>query len=223
MAFKKKVAYNKTSRSKTKLDEIDSKMNHGIIKMNKIHSYRLNKIQNFLDLGLINRQCILAGGSLRTLLDPQDEVKDYDIFPLGSNTQKDTIINHLYDVMKAKGAKVIHHCTELQSYQLNDMKIQLINIYNEPYNCPEDVLNKFDIDASRIAYDGQTLYISQLAVKNILQKYISLHKIRFAVATFKRISKFANKGYFTTDAIKDFIRQIRDPNTPIDLDTVYLD
>ncbi len=179
---------------------------------------RLMKIAGILQLGIIGRGSYLAGGALRTLLDPKEQISDYDIF---FEDMRRSVLDELYDeepknmarvkevqdILLTEGFKCVFECPlgELFTYKLGDIKIQLIlATVGEPQN----VITTFDFGACRAAFDGNTLYFDKEFVRDTKTKRLSVQSVTFPVATIKRLVKYANKGYNINNATLQFMEKV---------------
>lgn len=194
-----------------------------MFEIKNIKPQKFASIQEFLDLNFLSNRIILAGGSLRTLVNPDDKVIDYDLFFIGEEIEE--IKNNLQQKIFDLGGKKIFQCKkdELRSFKLGEMKIQFISIQSIKYNSIEDLLNSFDINASRFAFDGEKLYCFKQSIADIFYNHISLHKVTYPTATLKRIAKYWEKGFKITRASKEFVRQVRDNGVDMDEEIVYVD
>lgn len=192
-------------------------------KLKNIQPRKFAAIQEFLDLNFLSNKVVLAGGSLRTLVNPDDKVVDYDLFFIGEEIEK--IKNDLQQKIFDLGGKKMFQCKkdELRSFKLGEMKIQFISIQSIKYNSIEELLNSFDINASRLAFDGERLYCFKESIADIFYNHISLHKVTYPTATLKRIAKYWEKGFKITRASKEFVRQVRDNGLDMDEEIVYVD
>lgn len=197
----------------------------------KIKNIKESKLEKFKFISsILSPSVILAGGALRSLIDKDSEILDLDLFfvnVVGLN--KKTIKNQIEaKITKEMAYEKIFQCQkdELRSFINPDPekypKIQLIDLKSKFYKNPEDVINEFDINAGRIAYDGEIFYVSFAAVRDIMHKHISLNKLTYPISTIKRIAKYSQKGYNTTIAAMDFVRMVREIEGDFD-ETVYVD
>ena len=200
-----------------------------ILKLKNLNPKKTESIKPFLDLGLINKEVVLGGGALRTLLNPNDVVCDYDLFFVTDNILKLRSLKTMTEskILAAKGEKIFQ-CPkdELRSYRWEGMKIQLITLDGTMYDSVESIINSFDINASRLAYNGEIFYVAPRAITDIRKKTITLHKITYALATCKRICRYGQKGFSNTEAFKDILEYAYNAGRDdfeIDMETVYVD
>lgn len=192
-------------------------------KTSNLKFWRYNKIHSFLQYRLLNDEVVLAGGALRTFLDPKETIVDYDLFILGERIKENK------DEVEAKvikfGGKKIFQCDEdeLRTFELHGMKIQIISMKNKRVNSPEELMDSFDINAGRFIFFGDKLYFTKQSVKDVLTKTVSLHKITYPIASMKRLIKYSKKGYNISDASKEFIFQVANKSVDMDLETTYID
>ena len=166
------------------------------------------------DLKLFDH-CFLAGGAIRSFLDRDDPIADYDIF--FTRTDKIDVVR---DILVEADAVLKFACPkgQLFTYHL-DLKsehwwenlfgkpktiiIQLIckAVYTDVASC----VNTFDINAGRFGYDGISLYTDRFAIKDVRTKVLTLFSVSYPAATLGRIYKYAQKGYKHYQARIDFI------------------
>lgn len=86
-----------------------------------------------------------------------------------------------------------------------DMKVQLVtkNFYTDA----ESLLNLFDIDAARFAYDGEFIFTDRAAIRSAKKREVTLHNVTYPNATFKRMMKYCDKGFKLTNEAIDFFTQ----------------
>lgn len=163
-------------------------------------------IHEFLNLNLLNDSTWLAGGSLRAALrGDDDEIVDYDMFFRSSLDAAKVEVE-----LEALGAETAFKCPEgkLTTMKYKGMKIQLITEFF--YATMSDCINSFDINASRFITDGgETVLTKYTAVRDVLKKQITLHRVDFPVATMLRIAKYSKKGYKLKSAsAQGFVEEI---------------
>lgn len=152
-------------------------------------------------LSIIKDGVVLAGGALRSLVDPDDSPQDYDIF--FTDTSK---IEQTKEYFLRKGYTKVFECPEgkLVTFKNEDTKVQLIN--KRPYADCLDIISSFDITACCAAYDGKEFYKHNRFVFDNLNKLINLNAIEYPMATMKRIAKYSQKGFrLTTQCTEDFV------------------
>lgn len=182
------------------------------------------RLHNFLRSGLIRDtargNCWLAGGAFRSMFDKTDVLVDFDLF-FSNELRKAEVALDLEDM----GYKCVFKCPlgELTTYvkQVNTdledcinhgpdlMKVQLIS--KTYYRCMEHLLDTFDLDACRFAYDGETFITTRRSIRSVKTKNITLNSIEYPNATFKRLLKYRDKGYkITNDCIESFTKSVWD-------------
>lgn len=198
-----------------------------MITTRNIKAWRFNAIRSFLSYGFLRENVVLAGGSLRTFVDPKEKIQDFDLFFLGEEIK--SIKDKLEKDILESGGKKIYQCKEdeLRSFEIHGMKIQLISIKDKKYKSVEDILNSFDINASRFAlqtgYYNLRLSFSKESIQDVKKKHITINKVTYPVSTLKRIAKYKEKGYKITLAAKEFVSQVSKNSLDMDLDMVYID
>lgn len=185
-------------------------------------------LHDFLAMGVVGSSargmCWLAGGALRGLVDKQSQLLDIDLFFSTAVRAAEVALD-----LEARGFEVVFKCPkgELTTYlgpQANidfdtmiisdgrRMKIQLITKFF--YQNAEIMLDSFDIDACRFAYDGTNLYTDRKALSSAKNRKVTLHKVTYPNATFKRILKYQTKGYkITNEAIDSFTKSVHNMGT----------
>lgn len=191
-----------------------------MIKITNIKPERFDAIQPFLDLNLLWEAVFLGGGALQPLFNESIQVNDYDLF-FTSAAVADMTKLRLEDL----GAKRVFNCPagELTTYQIDDLKIQLITKFY--YSSMEQLIQTFDFRASMFAYNGQTLITTRDAIHDTHRKQVTLNAVNFPVATLNRMIKYAAKKKFHVhpQAMYDFVRTVNE-NTYTDEDMVlYVD
>ena len=170
-------------------------------------------------LGIIGNGVVLAGGALRSLVDPEDIICDYDLF--FTDTSK---IESTKKYFLKKGYTKAFECPEgkLVTFKNEDTKVQLIN--KRDYSSCEDIIGSFDITACCAAYDGKEFYKHSRFVFDNLNKLINLNAIEYPMATMKRIAKYAQKGFrLTTEATDKFITFVNQVALTDDNRAFYID
>jgi hypothetical protein len=178
------------------------------MKLNNISVSRFSKLNDFITFGLVapGSGVYLAGGALRTLVDPDDTVVDYDLFFKDRETC-DFLLDYF---SKIKYMQKIFECPEGKLYSFKHPKLGKIQfICEEFYQDGEHVINLFDINACCFCWDGESLFTTREAIKNVNKKQITLNAVTYPVSTLKRISKYAAKGYYIGKAAEQFVEAVR--------------
>lgn len=177
---------------------------------------RLNKLDKNV-LSAINRcpNIALCGGSLRTLLLPNDTVVDYDIFVLDKFDVLDSdseTLDKLIEVFKAYGFNMAFRCPkdELVNMKNGDLKVQIIYKYKEKQTT-EQILDKFDINLGRIGLHQGIVYVSPEAIKDSKKWRITINRPTYPSSTLQRIIKYSQKGFHMDhDSRANFLLKIID-------------
>jgi hypothetical protein len=192
-----------------------------MLKTSNIKKHKFSLIQEFLDLNFLSEEIVLAGGSLRSLINSDEIISDYDLFFLGENfvNNKEILEKKILELGGVKSFQC--ELDELRTFSLNGSKIQFITTPA----CSDvfRLLDSFDINACRFAFDGVNFYFFKQSIKDILKKHITIHKVTYPVATLKRIAKYNKKGYKITLAAKEFVLQVANNGLDMDLEKVYVD
>lgn len=176
-------------------------------------------------LGLVTdtEGLVLAGGSLRKLVDNSDNLVDYDLFLVGGD--KDIVKQKVIEHLKAIGDKIFE-CPQgkLYSYVLKDTKIKVQLIDKRPYIDVWDLLSSFDITACCAVWDGDNIFRNNRFVFDVLNKRLNINAVEYPVATMKRIEKYIQKGYsLSNDAAKFFVSEVSDKIWSEDDLELYID
>lgn len=177
-----------------------------------INTYGSNDLIYFVGMGLIDNTTMLAGGALRSLFD-YGVISDFDLFfkyPTAAWIAKDRLL--------AENFKVTFQCPEGKLTTLKKepcyeipagMKVQLIT--ERWYYDPKELIDTFDINACRMAYDGQNITTCYSSIRDATKKKINLHAVSYPAATMKRIAKYIQKGYtLQNGAVDTFINTVYD-------------
>lgn len=180
-------------------------MNIRKVKLSDTKSKRLNSIREVLDLGLLSTTAWLAGGALRTLIDSEDVINDYDLFFQNAESSIE-VKNKLITA----GFECTYECPNgfLFTYRKDSIKIQLI--CQNTYSNTEELLKSFDFTVTCAATDGEFLYFSTAFVKDIKKKELHLSNLVYPVATFKRVMKYASRGYKIRGVAEEFVKQVNE-------------
>lgn len=181
------------------------------------------RLHDFLKSGLIGEtargNCWLAGGAFRSMFDKNDVLVDFDLF-FSNELRKAEVSLDLEDM----GYKCVFKCpkgelttymkhvnTDLEDAIMNNgsnmIKVQLIS--KTYYGSMENLLNTFDIDACRFAYDGEKFITTRRSIRSVKTKNITLNQVEYPNATFKRLLKYRDKGYkITNETIESFTNSV---------------
>lgn len=171
-------------------------------------------------LSLIKDGVVLAGGSLRALVNTYDEIQDYDLFFLDESK-----VQSVKEELEGNEFNLVFACPEgkLFTYINTDqVKVQLI--LKRTYTSCQDIISSFDVTACCCAYDGNKFYYSDRFVFDNLNGLININNIEYPVATMKRIAKYVEKGFkLTSGAAKYFVEDVNtmeldDSNTALYID-----
>lgn len=171
-------------------------------------------------LSLLGGGVVLAGGALRALVDPSEEISDYDLFVLDQG-----IIPKLKSSLEHLEYNLCFECPKGQLYTYKNSegaKVQIIN--KRAYKDCEDMIASFDITACCAAYDGEVFYTNDRFVFDNLNKVINLNKVEYPNATLRRIVKYSNKGFkLSNAAITTFTSTVNSMTLTEDNTEFYID
>lgn len=199
---------------------------------------RLSKVNWILNSGLINENVWLAGGALRTLIDPTEKICDYDLFfKQRENNPFEpfdlTIDRNDGEVLKTKekleklGFKLTFECPQgkLYSYEKEilptttelpesfnsprKIKIQKVQLICEKfYDNPIQLLYEFDLTPTLFCTDVTYLWTDRRGVSAVKKKSCNLVALTHPVSTIKRLIKYEKKGYYVNSAIREIVSNL---------------
>lgn len=159
----------------------------------------------FLDLDIqVDGEVWLGGGALRHVFGCKSKIDDFDLFFDNGLTAAAVAVE-----LEAKNFNCVFTCPlgELKTYKSfehDDMKIQLIT--KSWYNSPQNLISTFDINACCIAYDGDYIYTTRDAIRDIKRQRVTLNTVTYPNATFRRMVKYHDKGYrIDREAINKYV------------------
>lgn len=204
-----------------------------LFKLGKLKAERFRKIDWILASGLINKDVWLAGGALRTLIDNNDKIVDYDLFFRGLEEKGligkvgMTLMKSVHDTRQKLtnlGFKCTFECPEgkLYTYEkkkqilygqdkgINIIKVQLITEHF--YSSPEELLSTFDLSPTYFCTDGEYLWTNKKAIFSVKKKICDLIHLTYPVSTFNRIIKYYDKEYCCLPAIQKYVDNLIQSN-----------
>lgn len=155
-----------------------------------LKEYRFFKLNSFI-LELLNKDVYLAGGSLRTLLDHDAKVEDYDLFL--RDPEDADVLNGLREELENREFHCVFECPEglLYTYKNDDgIKVQIICLTK---GTPLDIIGGFDISAGKCAFDGEYVYMSKSFLYSYATGQILVDAISHPSATLARLVKYSKK------------------------------
>lgn len=178
-------------------------MNIYSTKFDKIKPNKLTKLSPLLDLNLLSDDVWLGGGSLRSLVDPNDEVADFDLF-----FRRLSAVEEVQKKLEQARYNLIYSCPNktLFTYSKDSNKVQVV--CREEYLSMPQMLETFDFTACIAATNGKQLYFSTNFVKDVRKKELRLASLTYPTATLKRIVKYSNKGYKIGRIAREFVENV---------------
>ena len=209
------------------------------INLSNLKEQRFNKLQESLWLdyeSLTEAGAIVAGGSLRTLIDKEDEVCDIDLFfkeeESIANTKKlledneyvcvfQCPLGYLSTYYKFSEKIVGKRFDGSPEYEVVS-KVQLIT--RDLYIDLEHVVSSFDLMPCCVAMDDERIVFADKWVKSVKKKMLYLNNLTYPVATLNRIDKYKRKGYYASEAFYvDIITTIQSSSFDGDRMSLYID
>lgn len=190
-------------------------------------------VQWLWDQGIVNANVWLAGGSLRTVIDPKDKVCDYDLFFKENTFYGQTQVTDTRNKLIQLRFKCTFECPEgkLYSYikkesinqKVETYKVQLVceNFYENPV----ELLQTFDLTPTLFCTDGKFLWVDKRGIKAVKKKICNLVALSYPVATINRLFKYRNKGYEINCAIQEVVSNLIGRTDILNSDSlrVYID
>lgn len=153
-------------------------------------------------LPYLDSNIILAGGSLRTILNcAAEKVSDFDLF-----FKSFQCVPALREKLSSAGWENVFSCPEkkLFTYKKGQHKLQLI--CETEFSSPQELIESFDLTPCVSAYYEGEIFFTREFVRSVFKKQARIQNVHFPIATIKRIVKYNNKGYSTSKAAEDFVQ-----------------
>jgi hypothetical protein len=207
------VEFQEASKPKRKSGEFKliepANANLKSYEVNKLKQSRFHNVDDFVWDLLETGKVFLAGGALRTIIDPEDTVCDYDLFFYNLDD-----VNAIKDMIMEYDFNLYYSCPEnklfsyIRSYDDGEpTKVQLI--CEQAYDSPIDCISQFDFGACAAALTKDKFYCYDMFINNVRSKIITMLDLPFPLATFKRAAKYAAKGYNIGYFAEQFIWEVR--------------
>ena len=172
----------------------------------------------------------LAGGALRRTISGQRLDSDYDFFFAGEEQFEQFCID-----MKKSGGWISssnQHCSTFclpstapdqgKEGILPELKVQAIK--TRWFDSAEHVIDSFDYTICQFAFDGSKLVCGELSLWDLARKRLAPHKISYAVASLRRLMKYANQGFHVCPgALSELLQQVIDNPEIVRAETAYID
>lgn len=199
-----------------------------MIKIEKIKPHKLNRLK-FLK-PLLNENFVLAGGALRHLFDFNEGISDFDLFPVGHKTVEEklaAIESKIILLESGFSARRVFTGKKKKIYSFilkTGEKIQIIDQYPDLLmQDTVELLDLFDFNACRIAWNGKELFLSKNAPRDIRKKEISLNRLTYPAATIKRLLKYQSKRYKINNCIQSIVTRIAATPSLALNESIYID
>lgn len=207
------VEFQEASKPKRKSGEFKliepANANLKSYEVNKLKQSRFHNVDDFVWDLLETGKVFLAGGALRTIIDPEDTVCDYDLFFYNLDD-----VNAIKDMIMEYDFNLYYSCPEnklfsyIRSYDDGEpTKVQLI--CEQAYDSPIDCISQFDFGACAAALTKDKFYCYDMFINNVRSKIITMLDLPFPLASFKRAAKYAAKGYNISYFAEQFIWEVR--------------
>lgn len=177
----------------------------------------------------------LAGGGLRTLLNPDDKICDIDLF-----FRDQGALDAATEIMEKSGEYYLaFQCpaNELRTYKSggdvldedkdddfykNQKKIQFIT--KSFYKSPVELISSFDFVATCACLYKEKLYTHKDWLRCVRKKQLELNFVSYPVATINRMFKYRDKGFWIpTSMLVQIIQEISNGTFDGDRLALYVD
>ena len=130
----------------------------------------------------------IAGGAVRSWF-VKEKAMDIDIF-----THSSDCFTAFKDENNLNDQNCIHNEKNVETYSIDNKRIQLIKFYRENV---KELLDSFDFTICQFAYDGGNIFTTPNAIVSTLRKHLAVNKIQegFEMDSFRRAFKYQQKGY----------------------------
>ena len=169
----------------------------------------LNKIKNELFDPLTFKywnNVVICGGYVLDLLYNIEKSSDVDlyIYKVKDQSTIDEIANYIIRLTKGK---VIHESKGVMTIRTkNNKSVQIINTGNK--QSISDILNKFDINICKVAFDGYQIIVDPSSVSEIRNRTIVFNGSALKHQTAERIGKYVHKKQFGLLVEKDTLNNV---------------
>lgn len=172
----------------------------------------------------------LAGGLLRTLMNPNEEFSpektDVDLFFRDDIARMEcqqyletfTEYHKIYQCPENKLATYVYLNGEEPKW-----KIQLVTV--DYYPNLESVIGSFDFTVTMFATDGENFVYGDTSIQDTLDKHLVWNKITYPASSLRRMMKYARKGYWMREEdYQEFVSKVwAHDGWIIDEKVVYVD
>jgi hypothetical protein len=185
-----------------------------------IESKRLKKLHSDVLEILTPGGVWLAGGSLRTVIDPTHDVADYDLFFANARLAEGVVKQ-----LEIMGWTVVWQCPKGELTTLkdeDDTKIQCIT--KRYYRTMSELIHSFDFTVCMAAYDGEVFEFDPRFIRHVKRKRLSINAVTFPVATINRIYKYRARDFVMYEQdVVDLVCQINEMTLSADNMALYVD
>ena len=182
---------------------------------------------------------IISGGFMMMVMMNEKKAKDIDLFFMNEKAFLDTmdlLKNPPKDAWSWSGYKMesqvdendkvgISRCRFLKYTQDDRLPIQLVKLVW--YEDASHVIDTFDFTVTQFSVDNKKLYMNPLAIWDLSNKKLVLHRMQFAASTIRRIIKYTSKGFYACPgSLATIATAIRDSKNSVigdEKDFVYID
>lgn len=160
------------------------------------------------------KACI-SGGFLRRAITGDLPGGDIDVYFLAGEHDHedyyDKVDQHLrrHNYAISRESPAVHEYVSMQPPRTDALPVQLIHF--AAFRDPINVIDCNDFTNSMIAYDGETVYFTSMALDDIQHRHLEPHRMIDLPRAFIRMEKFVREGWkIEKGAMKEMARQIRD-------------
>jgi hypothetical protein len=159
----------------------------------------------------LRHRWFIAGGAIRSVID-KTEVADIDLFQRPTtNLEGEPIdtenVDDVHHQLLQHGCRKVFTCPNGKLHTWKHRSGLKIQVINEIIGTPEEVIDSFDLTASRLCcFEGEFYAADKKAFTTAARKQIEFHNVLFPNATIRRIFKYMTKGYqMSPESAFDFI------------------
>lgn len=165
----------------------------------------------------------VAGGAIRRTLLKQPLDSDIDYFFASEPDFQDTkqhFEGGLYKITEKKeSANNVQYTLDIEGKKVI---VQLIHIAY--YANVEVLLDSFDFTLCQCATDGENLYFGDYSLFDIAGKRLVVHKIKFPVASLRRLIKYTQQGFYACNGcLRQMLASVAVNPGLLENNTTYID
>jgi hypothetical protein len=132
----------------------------------------------------------MAGGAIRGWFSGKEKLSDVDIF----FQSQEALRNYNFTLIENRFKELASH-KDATTWSNGETLFQCITV--QFYNNINELLDSFDYTICQFAWDGKTIFSTNLATISTLRNHLGVHKLNEnAVDSLRRAFKYAKKGFY---------------------------